>query len=329
MVLLAEKMPHVRSAALNFLVPAGCVYDPPEQPRHRLGAGRPDHPRRRRARQPGADPGPGQPRPGPRRERRPACTCASGARRWPATCPRPWRSTPTSSAGRTCPTRSWTPSRRWPCRTCKAWRTSRGRRCWSSCASGTTRRRWANDRRGTAEGIESIDRRRRPPALSPAVSAAGHDPVGGRQHRLAAAAATRSNGCSATGKAATEPPVQLTKPAAGKRDHLQKDTTQTQIAIAYPSVPFGHADYYAAQGAVQRALRRHERPAVHRGPREARPVLLRLGQLPDVQGPRQHPLLRRHHQRTRPGDARRDAGRAEPAARTASRTRRSTASRPG
>ncbi len=35
------------------------------------------------------------------------------------------------------------------------------------------------------------------------------------------------------------------------REHLQKDTTQTQIAIAYPSVPFGHEDYYAAQGAVQ------------------------------------------------------------------------------
>src|SRR5204863_7985215 len=30
--LLAERMEHVRSAALNFLVPAGCVYDPPEHP---------------------------------------------------------------------------------------------------------------------------------------------------------------------------------------------------------------------------------------------------------------------------------------------------------
>jgi predicted Zn-dependent peptidase len=34
------------------------------------------------------------------------------------------------------------------------------------------------------------------------------------------------------------------------RGHLAKDTMQTQIAIAYPSVPFGHPDYYAAQGAV-------------------------------------------------------------------------------
>ena len=31
LVLLAERMEHVRSAALNFLVPAGCTYDPPGQ----------------------------------------------------------------------------------------------------------------------------------------------------------------------------------------------------------------------------------------------------------------------------------------------------------
>jgi predicted Zn-dependent peptidase len=33
-------------------------------------------------------------------------------------------------------------------------------------------------------------------------------------------------------------------------DHIQKDTTQTQIGIAYPSVPIGHPEYYAALGAV-------------------------------------------------------------------------------
>jgi predicted Zn-dependent peptidase len=31
---------------------------------------------------------------------------------------------------------------------------------------------------------------------------------------------------------------------------LPKETAQTQIALAYPSVPIGHPDYYAAQGAV-------------------------------------------------------------------------------
>src|SRR5437660_2584262 len=43
--------------------------------------------------------------------------------------------------------------------------------------------------------------------------------------------------------------LELKRPVGG-RTHLPKDTTQTQIAIAYPSVPFGHPDYYAAQGAV-------------------------------------------------------------------------------
>src|SRR5437762_5507427 len=31
LTLLAERMDHVRSAALNSLVPAGCAYDPPQQ----------------------------------------------------------------------------------------------------------------------------------------------------------------------------------------------------------------------------------------------------------------------------------------------------------
>ncbi|MBX7104337.1 MAG: insulinase family protein [Gemmataceae bacterium] len=38
--------------------------------------------------------------------------------------------------------------------------------------------------------------------------------------------------------------------APGGSSHITKDTAQTQIGIAYPSVPFGHADYYAAMGAV-------------------------------------------------------------------------------
>jgi predicted Zn-dependent peptidase len=39
------------------------------------------------------------------------------------------------------------------------------------------------------------------------------------------------------------------QPEGGKA-HLDKETTQTQIALAYPSIPFGHPDYYAALGAV-------------------------------------------------------------------------------
>lgn len=40
-------------------------------------------------------------------------------------------------------------------------------------------------------------------------------------------------------------------PAEKGHAHLIKDTTQTQIVIGYSSVPFGHPEYYAALGAVQ------------------------------------------------------------------------------
>lgn len=39
-------------------------------------------------------------------------------------------------------------------------------------------------------------------------------------------------------------------PKPSQRDHITKDTTQTQIGIAYASVPIGHDDYYKALGAV-------------------------------------------------------------------------------
>jgi predicted Zn-dependent peptidase len=39
-------------------------------------------------------------------------------------------------------------------------------------------------------------------------------------------------------------------PLPSPHDHIEKETTQTQIGIAYPSVPIGHEDYYSAQGAV-------------------------------------------------------------------------------
>jgi len=38
--------------------------------------------------------------------------------------------------------------------------------------------------------------------------------------------------------------------AEGGYLHLAKDTQQLQIGLAYPSVPFGHKDYYSAVGAV-------------------------------------------------------------------------------
>lgn len=50
-------------------------------------------------------------------------------------------------------------------------------------------------------------------------------------------------------KAVEVPTLTLGK-RASNRAHLAKDTTQTQIALAYASVPIGDADYYAAMGAV-------------------------------------------------------------------------------
>src|SRR5262249_11394404 len=47
----------------------------------------------------------------------------------------------------------------------------------------------------------------------------------------------------------SEPVLKLGR-ASGKYGHLTKDTTQTQIGIAYASVPIGHPEYYAALGAV-------------------------------------------------------------------------------
>ena len=45
-------------------------------------------------------------------------------------------------------------------------------------------------------------------------------------------------------------PPELIPPIRGQA-HLPKDTTQTQIVIGYPSVPFGNPEYYAAMGAVE------------------------------------------------------------------------------
>ncbi len=45
------------------------------------------------------------------------------------------------------------------------------------------------------------------------------------------------------------PRYELQEPMGGQ-SHLKKETTQTHIALAYASVPFGHEDYYTAHGAV-------------------------------------------------------------------------------
>lgn len=49
---------------------------------------------------------------------------------------------------------------------------------------------------------------------------------------------------------AGEPPPLTCAAVPRRRDHLHKDTQQTQIGLAYPSVPITHPEYYAAVGVV-------------------------------------------------------------------------------
>jgi predicted Zn-dependent peptidase len=104
------------------------------------------------------------------------------------------------------------------------------------------------DRHGTVEGIESLTaeavRRHWVRHFQPngtILSIAGNiewEPLRDLVGRL-----------FADWKAATPAPLKVGKPPK-YRPHLVKKTAQTQIGIAYPSVPVQHPDYYAALGAV-------------------------------------------------------------------------------
>ncbi len=48
----------------------------------------------------------------------------------------------------------------------------------------------------------------------------------------------------------SEAPGVVPEPHTPQSEHLSKDTQQTQVALAFPSVPFGHPDYFAARGAA-------------------------------------------------------------------------------
>ncbi|HEY1377849.1 MAG TPA: pitrilysin family protein [Gemmataceae bacterium] len=106
----------------------------------------------------------------------------------------------------------------------------------------------SNDRRGTVEGVNAVTpdsvrthyRRHFRPAGT-ILSVAGNiewGPLRDQVGRL-------------FGDWQGEPVPPVTAgPSKPGFDHIAKDTTQTQIGIAYPSVPVGHADYYAALGAI-------------------------------------------------------------------------------
>jgi predicted Zn-dependent peptidase len=106
----------------------------------------------------------------------------------------------------------------------------------------------SHDRRGTPEGVENVTpdavrdfyRRHFRPAGT-ILSVAGNvewEPLREQVGRLFG---------DWTGEAVSEVNAGPSRPGV---EHIAKETTQTQIGIAYPSVPFGRPDYYAALGAV-------------------------------------------------------------------------------
>ena len=104
------------------------------------------------------------------------------------------------------------------------------------------------DRRGTPEGIDSITaeavrkhygRFFQPRGLI--LSVAGNIEWGPLRDRVGRLFGDWNAGSEPALKIGSRP---------RRSDHIAKETTQTQIGIAYPSVPIGHDDYYAAQGAV-------------------------------------------------------------------------------
>lgn len=105
-----------------------------------------------------------------------------------------------------------------------------------------------NDRRGTSAGVKAISAeditahyRKLCHARGSIISVAGNvewEPLKEQVGKLFG------------GWAAGEDREPAAGPSMAQTEHIQKETTQTQIGIAYPSVPFGHADYYAALGAV-------------------------------------------------------------------------------
>jgi predicted Zn-dependent peptidase len=106
----------------------------------------------------------------------------------------------------------------------------------------------SNDHRGTIEGVESIRitsvRRHHKTYFRPngtILSVTGNIEWEPLREQVGALFADWKSSDGEAIKTGPKPP---------KRAHLCKELEQTQIAIAYPSVPVGDPDYYAALGAV-------------------------------------------------------------------------------
>jgi predicted Zn-dependent peptidase len=247
LTLLAERMEHVRSAALNVLVPAGCIYDPPQHlglasvlsDLMLRGAGSRDNRELTLALDNlGLD--------------RDLSAGSLHLRFWGATLARNLPAALELYADII--RRPHLPAAELPAVQALALQDIQGledeprqkvlielRRQYYPPPLG-------RDRRGTRAGIESLtadrvrkyyERMFRP--RDTILSVAGNIAWGPLRDQVEALFGDWEGG-------------ELPKLKPGKRPrpqpHIAKETAQTQIAIAYPSVPFGHPDYYAALGAV-------------------------------------------------------------------------------
>jgi predicted Zn-dependent peptidase len=247
LTLLAERMEHVRSAALNFLVPAGCVYDPPDQ--LGIAAVLADLITR------GA---------GPRDSRELTLAMDNlGLDRSESVGTmhtRFWAATVSSNLPAALELyadillRPHLPDDEVEAVQALALQDLRGLEDEPRSRLLVELRKHyypaplSNDHRGTVEGISNLTgetiRRHHARLFRPAgtiLSVAGNiewDALRLQVERLFGS--WQGNG-SATITCGPEPE---------RRAHLRKDLEQTQIGLAYPSVPIGDPDYYAAMGAV-------------------------------------------------------------------------------
>ncbi len=247
LTLLAERMEHVRSAAFNFLVPAGCVFDPPDKlgmgtvlaDLLTRGAGSRD------SRQLtfdldnlGLDRGEG--------------VGLMHLHLWGATVARNLSAALDIYADIL--RRPHLPDDELSAVQALAYQDLRGLEDEPRSKVSVVLRKHlypaplSNDRRGTAEGIGNITsdavRRHHQKWFQPdgaILSVAGNiewKPLRDQVERL-----------FGDWKGSSDRSLNL-GPQPPRRTHISKDLEQTQITVAYPSVPIGHPDYYTALGAV-------------------------------------------------------------------------------
>jgi predicted Zn-dependent peptidase len=247
LTLLAERMEHVRSAAMYFLVPAGCAFDPPEHPgvggiladMLTRGAGELDSQQLTMALDNlGLD--------------RSESVGLMHMRFWGTTLarnlPAALRLYADILRRPHLPEDELEPCQALAIQDIKGLEDEPGSRVMVELRRHLYPPPLSNDHRGTVEGVESLTlaalkkqhgRLFRPNGTI--LSVAGNVEWGPLRDLVGE--------LFADWPGAAEPPLTLGKPP-GKRAHLAKELEQTQIAIGFPSVPVGDPDYYAALGAV-------------------------------------------------------------------------------